>query len=468
MRWCSLAFLVACGAPELAPAPPPQLAATEFEEAAPRWIGFLQRYLAIDTTNPPGNEARAFPLLTEGLRSVGLTSSVTALGPDRGNVWAILEATNPEAPPLVLLHHIDVVPIEAEHWTAAPFAGELKDGLLYGRGAIDTKVLGVLQLAALERLAKQRDRLRRNVIFLAVSDEERGGTGAQWVVENQLPLWKPEYLLDEGGFAIRDFMNSKDLLVIATGQKRVAKLKLVAQGQAGHGSRPIPNSGPAILIEALHRLHQNPPELRLTPLAMATFQQFGHLAGYPKGWFLQRLDWPGFLGALEGTLTSNKNLNPMLRDTLSVTIIQTGNKENVIPAEATAILDVRLLPDTDSEAFLDRLKTLCEGLSVTFEYLEPVLPPVPIAPTADPLFEALVAASRAHEPQSIVAPWLMIGANDSRFFAPKGVKTYGFMPAYLTKAQIDGIHGHDEHLAVAELERAFVVYAEALERFLLR
>lgn len=442
----------------------------DLEDAPARWTRFFADYLRVDTTNPPGNEARAAPLLTGALAALGLTPEVREIVPGRANVWAVLaaEAKDPGARPLILLHHIDVVPVERERWTVDPFGGVERDGRLYGRGAVDTKVLGALHLLALERLVAQRARLRRDVIFLAVADEEHGGAGARAIVEAQLGTWAPEYLLDEGGFAVRSFMNDRDLMVIATGQKRVAKLKLTVHGEAGHGSRPIPGGGPELLVTALARLQAEPPPMRLTPTAEATFARFGALAGFPKGPLLARLHWPGMLWALGGTLAANKNLNPMLRDTVTLTKIHMGQKENVIPAEASALFDVRLLPDTDAAAFLARLKGLLEGIPATLELVEPPLPPSAPSPTEDPLYEALVDAARAHAPTAVVAPWLLIGANDSRFFAPHGVKTYGFMPVFLEKAQLDSIHGHDENISLAELETGFAIYAEALERFLVR
>src|SRR5262249_2537934 len=160
-------------------------------------------------------------------------------------------------------------------WTVPAFQGLEKDGRIYGRGAIDIKHLGVVQLAALERLVKARDRLKRDVIFLAVSDEEQDGKGAQLAVSRYLEDWKPEYLLDEGGFAVRSFLNNRDLVVIATTQKRVTKLELVAHGKTGHGSRPIADGGPNILISAIQRLSDRPPRVRLLPTTEIELEHLG-------------------------------------------------------------------------------------------------------------------------------------------------------------------------------------------------
>lgn len=462
-------FFVACGV-DRGPPPPVVLQPDAMKAEFPRYKELLLKYLAIDTTVPPGNERSAMPLLQEELTRIGLTSSVAAIGETRGNLYARLSATNPDpgARPLILMHHIDVVPVEREHWSVDAFSAVEKDGRIYGRGAIDIKHLGVVQLAALERLARAKDRLKRDVIYLAVSDEESEGLGAQLVVEKYLEEWKPEYLLDEGGFSLRKFLNDKDLVVIATTQKRVTRMRLTAHGEAGHGSRPITTGGLNILVEALHRLNENPREARLMPVTTRQLGAFGELAKFPQSTLLKAIDFPGVFSALEGTLSSNRNLNPSIRDTMALTIVTGGQKDNVIPADATATFDVRLLPDTDAEEFLKYVRGILGELPVTAELIYPPLPPMPESPTDDPLYAAIESAVRAHEPQATVSPWLCVGATDSRFFAPRGVKTYGFLSVFIDKQQVDSIHGHDENIGVDELEKGMVVYAEALERFLLR
>lgn len=452
------------------PPPTPLVKAEDMAPQFPRTKELLRAYLTIDTTSPPGNEKNAFPLLNAALGDMGLTSTVAQMGEMRGNLFARLAATKPDpgARPLILMHHIDVVPVEREKWSVDPFKAIEKDGRLYGRGVIDIKHLGVVQLAALERLVKERDRLKRDVIFLAVSDEEVEGRGARKVVEENLEAWKPEYLLDEGGVSLRKFINDKDVVVIATTQKRVTKLVLTAHGEAGHGSRPIETGGNNLLVQAISRLLEHPREVHLIPTTSRQLEAFGSLFDFPKSFLLSNLDFPGMLWMLKGTLTSNRNLNPALRDTMSLTIMTGGQKDNVIPAEATATFDVRLLPDTNSDEFLQSVKATIGELPVSAELAYPPLPPMPESPTDDPLYRAIEDAIRVHEPQATVTPWLCVGATDSRFFAPHGVKTYGFLSVFIDKSQVDSIHGHDENVNVDELEKGIVVYTEALERFLLR
>jgi acetylornithine deacetylase/succinyl-diaminopimelate desuccinylase-like protein len=192
--WSLLVPWLALACTEAHPAPPPLLPREALRPRFARWESFLQSYLRVDTTNPPGNERRAFPLLEETLREIGLTTStIAAIAPQRGDLFARLAAgrPDPESGPLILLHHIDVVPQEAGKWSLPPFSGGISEGRIHGRGAIDDKLLGALQLAALERLAAAKDRLKRDVIFLAVSDEEGAGLGAQAAIQSDLATWRP-------------------------------------------------------------------------------------------------------------------------------------------------------------------------------------------------------------------------------------------------------------------------------------
>lgn len=461
--------VIACS-PAAPPPAAPRVAADADGERAERWQRFLGDYLRIDTTSPPGHEALAEPLLTAALQELGLEPLTTSVAPGRVNVMAVLKATAPEpgAGPLILLHHIDVVPAEVSRWSVPPFAGLEREGKLYGRGAIDTKSLAALHLYALERLAKAPARLKRSVVFLAVSDEESLGIGAQHFVAHQLGALGAEYLLDEGGYAIRRFLGDHDVAVVATAQKRTSKLRLTVRGAAGHGSRPLPTGGPSLLARALVRILDDPPPMRLGAYNAPLFGALASIAPFPKSVVMGQIGAPGVLSALSGTLSADKNLNPILRDTLALTVVSAGDKSNVIPSEGSAIFDLRLLPDTDVDRLVAELNAKVKDLGGSVEILEPPLPPASPSPTEDPLFQAIDEGIRAHAPATTVSPWLLVGASDARFFRAKGVKTYGFDPIFLDKEALDTIHGHDEAVKIDELRAGMRVYAEVLERFLLR
>lgn len=464
-----LLALTACDAPTPPPAPAPRVAADAPRPRTAFWTDWLARYVAVDTTVPPGHEADALPVLTEALAELGLSATSTVWGERRANLWATLEApaATRHGGALILLHHIDVVPTERARWTTDPFGATRRDGRLYGRGTQDMKVFAALHLAALEHLVAERSRLTRDVIFLAVSDEEVAGEGARRFVEQVLPTLRAEYLLDEGGFALHEFLPGHDVAVIATAQKRAAKLRLVATGRAGHGSRPITGSGPEVLMTALARVQASPAPMRLEPYNAPLFAALAELTPWPRSALLARLEWPGMLWALEGRLARDESLAPVLRDTAAITVVTAGEKVNVIPSVATAVLDVRLLPDTALPVFVERLRALLADLPVEIVVDEPAMDALEPSPTDDPLYRALVAGVTAQHPGTTVVPWLMVGASDARFFRPRGLKAYGFGPVFMARADIEGIHGHDESVSLEALARGMRTYAEALDRFLL-
>ncbi|MFO0724809.1 MAG: M20/M25/M40 family metallo-hydrolase [Myxococcota bacterium] len=465
-----LALLCACGQAAPPSAGPVLVAKDSDPEAAQRYKRFLAEYLQVDTTSPPGNEARAVPLLRAALEDLGLRPETTTIAEGRANVMAILEATHPDpgAGPLILLHHIDVVPAEAARWSVPPFQGLVRDQKLWGRGAIDMKSLAALHLFALDRLRRTPERLRRSVIFLAVADEETFGLGAQRFVAEGVPRFHPEYVLDEGGFSIRHFLGDHDVAVVAVAEKRTSKLRLTVRGAGGHGSRPLPDGAPNLLARALVRVLDAPPPMRIGPYSAPIFEALSTIAPFPKSTILARIQAPGVLGLLEGGLSADKNLNPILRDTLALTMLEGSDKANVIPSEASAIFDARLLPDTDVEALLRTLNAKVADLGGSFSIVDAPLPASAPSPTEDPLFAAIEAGLRAQAPATTITPWLLIGASDSRFFRQAGLKAYGFNPIFLEKAALDGIHGLDEAVPLESLGAGMRTYAEVLERFLLR
>lgn len=472
-RWLVVLTLVtpvgACSDVAPSPAPTPRVAIDAARPRTPYWTDWLARYVAVDTTVPPGHEADALPILTEALTELGLSPTSTTWGDRRANVWATLEApaATRRGGALILLHHIDVVPTERARWTTDPLGAARKDGRLYGRGTQDMKVFAALHLAALEHLVAERSRLTRDVIFLAVSDEEVSGEGARRFVDHVLPTLRAEYLLDEGGFALHEFLPGHDVVVIATAQKRAAKLRLVASGRAGHGSRPIAGSGPEVLMTALARVQASPAPMRLEPYNAPLFAALAQLTPWPRSALLARLDWPGMLWALEGRLARDESLAPVLRDTAAITVVSAGEKVNVIPSTATAVLDVRLLPDTPLPAFVEHLRGLLADLPVEILTEEAPLDAIDPSPTDDALYRALVEGVTAHHPSATVVPWLMVGASDARFFRPRGLKAYGFGPVFMARADIEGIHGHDESVSLDALAQGMRTYTEALDRFLL-
>ncbi|MFP3938920.1 MAG: M20/M25/M40 family metallo-hydrolase [Thermoanaerobaculia bacterium] len=410
---------------------------------------WLRDYVRIDTTNPPGNEDRAAHYLADLLHQEGVPTRLLVSPGGRTSLYARLAAPAPEAGPLVLHHHMDVVP-SGPDWTVDPFAGEVRDGRLYGRGALDIKSLGVAQLAAFLDLARRGVPLRRDVIYLAVADEERGGEeGTGWILERHADLFpgleRPDAaVLGEGG--ANRTINGRSLWTgIEVAQKRPLWLRVTANGRAGHGSGLNPASASHELIRGLARVLDLPQEWKVTEpvrryleaLAPLHNEKYRRIFSEPEAHI--RPDGP--------TVDILPGLANLFLDTFQVTVVDVGEKINVIPGKVTARVDARLLPGTDAEAYLERVR---EALGDRV-HLEVVLssPPSPPSPEDHPVYETVADVLGETAP---VVPAFIAGFTDSRYFRERGIPAYGVSPFYLEPQTFLGIHGADESIPLDELD----------------
>jgi acetylornithine deacetylase/succinyl-diaminopimelate desuccinylase-like protein len=408
-----------------------------------RW---LQAYLRIDTTNPPGGESRGAAHLADLLHREGIATRLLVSPEGRTSLYARLEAESPSAGALVLLHHLDVVP-PGPGWSVDPFAGEIRKGRLYGRGALDIKSLGIAQLAAVIDLKRRGVPLVRDVIFLAVADEERGGLqGTAWLLERHGALFDgAAAVLGEGG--ANRTVNGRHLWAgIEVAQKRPLWLRVTARGRGGHGSGLNPASANHRLIAGLADVLDREPEYRVTAPVR---QYLGALAPLHnekyRRIFTHLDDVIGEDGPAESLLPGLLNL---FVDTFQVTVLDAGEKINVIPDRAVAEVDVRLLPDTDAEGYLGEVRrALGAGVQV-----EVVLtsPPAPASPVDHPIYRAV---ARVLDETAPVVPAFIPGFTDSRYFRERGVPAYGVSPFFLEPQTFLGIHGIDESIPLDELDR---------------
>jgi len=415
-----------------------------------RW---LQQYLRIDTTNPPGREHLAASFLAGILHREGIATRLLVSPQGRTSLWARLSAPPSKTPQknggrsILLLHHMDVVPA-GPGWTVEPFAGEIRDGRLWGRGAVDDKSLGIAQLAAFVDLKRKGVPLDRDVIFLAVADEENGGgQGVAWLMDRHPELFLGvEGVVGEGG---RSQLSGEGRILwwgIEVAQKRPLWLRVTTTGRGGHASGLNPESANHQLVLALSRLLQKPVRWRITPPARAYVRAIAPL--HQGHWRRVLSDIDKVVapdGPKEFLLPGMANL---FVDSVQVTVLNGGEKINVIPGEARALLDIRLLPDTDGEAFLaDVRKTL--GDDCTVEVLV-TSPPAAPSPVSGPVWAALSRALGASGP---VVPTFVPGFTDSRFFRERGIPAYGITPFALSGEDMRGIHNPDERIPLAELDR---------------
>jgi acetylornithine deacetylase/succinyl-diaminopimelate desuccinylase-like protein len=404
----------------------------------------LQAYIRIDTSNPPGDVGKAAGFLTSILEREGIPVKRYESAPGRSILLARLKATSApaSAKPIVLLHHMDVVPTDASRWKHKPFGGEIADGAIWGRGAMDMKGIGVAHLYALIALKRQKVPLNRDVILMAVPDEEIGGAlGAKWMRENHYADFEPEYILDEGGFGSRDlFAPGKLVFGISVAEKKIIWLKLTAEGVAGHGSQPHDRNPNDRMIRALSRLLSE-------PLPTSSFSVLETLK------------------SRVGTLAPNKFNNAIQHSTISITSVRSGvgdpPKVNVIPSIAEATLDCRVLPGTSKDQWLKeiarRLGDAEVKVEVTYESEDPI-----VTTQDSALYRALEGAVKRRHPDAIVTPMVIPYGTDSNGFRPRGVLSYGFMPAILPAAAIASMHGDAEFVPLDALGPAIQIFFEAL------
>jgi acetylornithine deacetylase/succinyl-diaminopimelate desuccinylase-like protein len=403
----------------------------------------LVSYLRIDTTNPPGRETAGAKYLQELLRKEGIPAILVGRDPARQSVYARLASGSSEKA-LVLLHHIDVVPAVASEWTNPPFAGTRAGGYLFGRGALDIKSLGIAELMAFIDLRRRHVPLRRDVIFLAVADEELGGAhGARELLETRPDLFaNVGYVLNEGGYT-ETIVDRVALWGVEVQQKVPLWLRLHAKGTPGHSASPPDDGGPlGKLVDALAAIAKLPKPYRLLPSVARYFHVAGTARHDPRGELLRSIAEPLDPKHLEAALPPGYRV--LLRDTVAVTRIEGGTSINAMPAHAIAELDCRLLPDEGPEAMTKAIAAAA-GSDVDVEV---VLDAQPVAdtPVDTDLFRLITRAFQRDEPGSVVAPTVGAGTSDSRFFRARGIVAYGIAPFRVNYYDSDTVHGNNERI----------------------
>lgn len=423
----------------------------------------LSSYIRIDTANPPGSTVAAAAFLQNQLRDAGIGTQMLSPGAQKPILIGRLTGKGrDDGKPIVLLNHMDVVPADPTRWSFPPFSGEMRDGVVYGRGALDMKGLAIAQLMALRLLAARGEPTQHDMVFLAVPDEEVGGTmGAAWIAQQRPDLLAATAVWDEGGIGVTDVLAAPALLISVT-EKQVLWLRLVAEGSAGHGSRPFADAAPRRLVEAVHRVLEAPPAPRLTPITRELFRRVGRDVGGVEGFALRRLSNPVIWLFADGLLQQEPWSAAMTRDTVALTMLDGGYKPNVIPERAEAVLDCRLLPDTKPEVFIEQLRRTIDDAAIRIEIIQSP-EPATASPTNNPLFIAMRRAASQVYPGVAVTESMTIAGTDSRFFRRRGVPAYGFFPVLISKQLNATVHGVDERLPAEDLGKAVRVIYEALK-----
>jgi acetylornithine deacetylase/succinyl-diaminopimelate desuccinylase-like protein len=415
-------------------------------------LSHLQNYLRIDTTNPPGNEAPAAEFLGGILEAEGIDFKLYESDTGRTSLLARLEGDG-EGKPLILLNHIDVVPADPDGWEVHPFSGEIRDGYVWGRGALDMKGMGIMELMAFIAARREGLELRRDLVFLAVADEEAGGyKGIKYLLDEHPEELEAELVINEGGYATSDIVAGSPFFMISVAEKYAMWLKITRKGPGGHGSMPTGQGALECLVLALGRLLSSPRPMVINPIMRAYFTELA------KHWeILNRYREDGDVETLRGIITENNlmavpALGSMLRDTVSLNMLNAGVKENVIPDEATAHLDCRLLPETEPEEFVASVRESMRDQEIDIDI---VLhgERSPATPVNSDYYRALEKTIAAHYPEAAISPFLLSGMSDSRFFRALGILCLGIIPASLGMADLSSIHGVNEKIAVADVKK---------------
>jgi acetylornithine deacetylase/succinyl-diaminopimelate desuccinylase-like protein len=424
-------------------------------------VAWLQDYIRVNTANPPGNEIEGARLLASILEAEGIAYEIIESSPGRGNIVARLKGGS--APALLLLHHIDVVPADMRYWTTDPFSGEQRDGYIYGRGALDTKTGGILQLAGFIALHRSGVVLTRDVVYLATADEEAGGFfGAGWLLDHRPELFEGvEFLLNEGGGG--SVVDGRVTFGVEVTQKVPYWLRLTATGEPGHGSRPRESSAVTTLIAALERLRLHSFAPRIVPEVGAMFR--GMSANAPAAWRDRFADMASAIrepSVLHELQAFDPGLHTLTRNTCSITRLEGSDKINVVPPQASGEIDCRLLPDQDPAAFLAELGDVL-GAGIEVETLMGFTPA--ISPTDNALYRDIEAVARHHFPDATVTPSVLGGFTDSHFFRDRGIASYGFEPTVTPQEDRGRVHGNDERVTVENVRRGVVMMVDLLGRF---
>ena len=432
------AVLLFCAAASLATAATP-----DWDSLEKSGLEFLQRYIRIESVNPPGDTRAAADFVKGLLESNGIVVTLYPSGPNgQTNLLARLPGRDRARKPLLLLNHLDVVPVDRKAWKVDPFAAIIQNGELWGRGSMDMKGIAVQQMMALVALKQAGVVPARDLVMLSTADEETSGThGIRWMIEHHFPEIAAEYVLDEGGFGTREILAPGKLVFgIAVGEKQTAWLRVRATGTAAHGSQPIPDNANVTLIRALEKALELGPG-KTHPVVDEMIRNIGQ------------------------PLADNKYTRAIQRNTASLTTLSAGvgspPKVNVIPSTSEATIDCRLLPGVNADEFVSGMKARINDPRVTVELL--TTPDDPGASNSKtPLFEAIRGAIQKNHPGAIVTPMLVPHGTDSVKLRVKGLTAYGLTPMVLDLSTAGSMHSDQEHIPVSEFFKGMHIFYDVL------
>ena len=417
-------------------------------------VGLLSEYIRINTTIPPGNELAGARFLQRVLAREGIEAQLldtAEIGPNRANLYARLKGTGAKRA-IALVHHIDVVPADPRYWSVDPFGGIVQDGYVWGRGAIDMKGQGIAHLVALLALKRSGLPLSRDVVFIANADEELLGArgAAVFVARHADLLHDVEFLVSEGAW---NRVEDGRLLFYSVGvaEKLNFSQRLTVRGTPSHGSRPNADNAVLRLARALDALGAYEAPLSVSPEVARYFRDIAPMYEGERRRWLEDVRAALTDERARAWILADPSWHSFLRNTMQATVLTASDKTNVVPAEASAELDVRLLPGGDTAAFLASLRRLVPDTRATWTRLFVVKPSL-TSPVETELFRAVERVARARDPGAILTPVMTAGGTDLPWYRQLGIVSYSIDPFRVERTeQQRGLHGNDERLSIATL-----------------
>lgn len=430
-------------------------------------VEFTRDLIRIDSVNTGvaatigDGETRAARYVQERLAEVGITSELIEPVPGRGSLIARIRGTDPTAPALLVHAHLDVVSVDEDDWTHPPFGGDIADGFVYGRGAVDMKNFAGTVLAVVRHFAREGFAPRRDLVLAFLADEESGGVwGAGWLVDHRPELFAgvSEAISEVGGFSVpltSDAADDRRAYLVATAEKGVAWATLRARGRVAHGSRPTGDNTVVRLAGAVAALGAHRFPVVRTPALERFFEAFGAARGlaFTPASLPSDLESLGFFGSLIAAASTN---------TATPTVLRAGDKTNIIPAEAIARVDIRVLPGEDERLRRELRAVVGDGVDV----VEGRWWSATEAPVDAPLLETFQDAITAEDAGGVVVPYLLPASTDNKHFARLGIHGYGFVPLRVDRDfDVFGqFHAADERIAVDALRFSARTTARILQR----
>lgn len=415
-------------------------------------VDLLREFIRIDTTNPPGNEEEAVKFLDEYLDKAGIPTEVFHVAPKRANILSRISGRN-KGKPIILLSHIDVVPAKAEEWEVPPFSGELRDGFLYGRGAIDMKSQAICQLLAFTQLQKDGVKPERDIIYLATCDEEVGGQhGVEYMLKNMDELRNASFVLSEGGCIVDE--NGHLHAQVSVAEKKLSQFTIRAKGTGGHGSMPHKDNANEKVLRAAHAILSHQWPFRQTSI-VSTYLNGVLKNERGRGFVFKDLKQALNNRHFRSFVSDNPVYNALLRNTVTPTILKGGEKVNVIPAESSISFDSRLLPTESHHNFFKKIGKLAGKDVEVIPFDKDKSDPLPSGYNTQ-YFKGIKKVVNSLMGPIPVLPFLTTGATDLRYFRNLGIPAYGFFPIALSNEELFRMHGKDERISIVALKQGLV------------